>query len=291
VAVVTNIEADHLDHYGSVDRVIESFRAFISKVPEDGILVVCADDAPLVEMAREAAAQVLTYGAAEDADVRYEICERGATGSTFRVTGPGDDRADGSVAVPGDHMVSNATAGIAAALALGHDIEEATRALSTFGGVRRRFDRIGCAGEVEVVDDYAHHPTEVRATLDAARRVSDGRVWVVFQPHRYSRTQALAPEFAAAFDHADRVVMMDVYSAGETPIPGVSGKTLVDAMLDHDGRTRVAYLPHRADVAPYVTDRVRPGDLVMTMGAGDVTNVGPELVRVMMPAEDAATCP
>jgi UDP-N-acetylmuramate--alanine ligase len=291
VAIVTNVEADHLDHYGSVDRVIESFREFLRKVPADGMLVACADDPLLLGMARDAEAQLLTYGVGEDADVRYDVCERVASGSAFRVEGPDGQRADGRVAVPGDHMVANATAAVAAALALGYDLEEACAAVSSFRGVKRRFDRLGSVGDVDVVDDYAHHPTEVRATLEAARRVSDGRVWVIFQPHRYSRTEALAPEFADAFEAADRVVMMDVYSAGETPIPGVSGKTLVDAMLDYDGRSRVAYLPHRTDVAPYVGDRVRAGDLVMTMGAGDVTNVGPELVREMTPAAgDPESC-
>ena len=160
-----------------------------------------------------------------------------------------------------------------------HHVESAARGISEFGGVKRRFEHVATIGDVVVVDDYAHHPTEVRATLAAARTASTGARWVVFQPHRYSRTAAFARDFGEAFDAADRVVILDVYSAGEAPVPGVSGKTIVDAILRHRPRTRLAYFPHRVDVARYIASRARPGDLVMTMGAGDVTTMGPEIVR------------
>jgi len=140
---------------------------------------------------------------------------------------------------------------------------------------------VGVAGGVTVVDDYAHHPTEVKATLAAASSLGFERVWVVFQPHRYSRTQALADEFGRAFADADRVVLFDVYGAGETPIPGVTGHTIVDSVMRLCPRTRLAWLPHRADAAPFLLDRVKPGDLVLTMGAGDITTFGPELVRAL----------
>ena len=188
-------------------------------------------------------------------------------------------------------MVSNSAAAAAVALALGLDVERAIAALRSYAGVRRRFDHVDTVCDVVVVDDYAHHPTEIRATLQAAREVGYERVWVVFQPHRYSRTAALAPEFGTAFGEADRVILMDVYSAGETPIPGVSGKTVLESVLDHDGRRQVAYLPHRAEIAPFLAQRVRSGDLVMTMGAGDVTTVGPEIVRAMTPVGTEGTQP
>ena len=156
---------------------------------------------------------------------------------------------------------------------------QAAEGVAAFGGVKRRFEAVGSHAGVDVVDDYAHHPTEVRATLAAAKSGERRRVWAIFQPHRYSRTAALGDEFGAAFDDADRVVLMDVYSAGEAPIPGVSGKTVLDALLRHSPRKPVAYFPHRADVAGYVAAGVRAGDLVMTMGAGDVTTMGPEVVR------------
>jgi UDP-N-acetylmuramate--alanine ligase len=174
-------------------------------------------------------------------------------------------------------MVSNACAALATAWVLGVDTVRAAEALCSFSGVRRRFDIIGEVAGVTIVDDYAHHPTEVAATLEAAACLGFARVWALFQPHRYSRTQAFADEFGAAFDAAQRVVLMDVYTAGEAPIPGISGKTVLDALLAHSPRTRAAYLPHRADVVPYLADRVGSGDLVLTMGAGDVTAIGPEL--------------
>jgi UDP-N-acetylmuramate--alanine ligase len=188
---------------------------------------------------------------------------------------------EASLTAPGEHNVLNGTAVVAIAVALGQDAEEAATALSSFGGVKRRFETVGRADGVWVVDDYAHHPTEVRATLAAARGAGARRVWVVFQPHRYSRTAALGHEFGEAFGDADRVVMMDVYGAGETPIPGVSGKSVVDAILDVDARTAIAYFPHRADLDPYLVERLGPGDLLMTMGAGDVTMVGGEVLRAL----------
>jgi UDP-N-acetylmuramate--alanine ligase len=151
---------------------------------------------------------------------------------------------------------------------------------------------VGQAAGVTVVDDYAHHPTEVAATLLAASNLDYRHVWALFQPHRYSRTQAFAADFGGAFADADRVVLMDVYTAGEAPIPGVSGKTVLDALLDTCPRAAAAYLPHRSDVVPYIAARVRPGDLVMTMGAGDVTGLGPEIMAEInkRAAESAASC-
>jgi UDP-N-acetylmuramate--alanine ligase len=178
-------------------------------------------------------------------------------------------------------MALNATGVLAAAWALGVDVRRAATGIACFAGVKRRFEPVGEIGGVRVVDDYAHHPTEVRATLAAARENAGAAVWVVFQPHRYTRTAALCREFGEAFSDADRVVLLDVYSAGEAPVPGVSGKTLVDSVLRSHPRTRLAYFPHPSAVAGYVADRARPGDLVLTMGAGDVTAMGPEIVRAL----------
>ena len=179
------------------------------------------------------------------------------------------------------HNVENAVAAIAATQMLGVNSDAVKQALTGFKGIKRRFEYLVKTDKVVYIDDYAHHPTEVRATLAAAKSAGYGRVWVVFQPHRYSRTQALGEDFGGAFDDADRVVLMDVYSAGEAPIPGVSGKTVVESLLRKRPRKRVAYFPHRADVAVYVAAAVRSGDLVMTMGAGDVTTMGPEIMRAM----------
>jgi UDP-N-acetylmuramate--alanine ligase len=171
------------------------------------------------------------------------------------------------------------------------DLQDAADALGTFSGVRRRFDLVGECGGVTVVDDYAHHPTELRATLAAAKTLDFGRVVVLFQPHRYSRTEAFITEFGEAFGDADKIVLMDVYSAGEAPIPGVSGKTVLDAVLKAHPRAQASYLPHRADIVSYLTARTRPGDLVFTMGAGDVTAIGPELLGALQEAAKGdSTC-
>ena len=279
VAIVTNIEADHLDHYGTLARVEETFVEFMSRVAVDGALVVWGDSPRVIELAAQADRRVVTYGFAERCQVRCRVIGREGIGTRFEVSFPDGTAVTAVTRVPGDHMALNGTAALTAAWVLGLDVTAAAEALSGFSGVRRRFDMVGEVDGVTVVDDYAHHPTEVRATLAAARALDFERVVVLFQPHRYSRTEALAGDFGDAFADADRVVFMDVYSAGEAPIPGVSGKTLVERLLGGHPRAQVAYLPHRGDVVAFLASRCRPGDLVLTMGAGDVTAVGPELVR------------
>jgi len=278
-AIVTNVEADHLDHYASLDEIVDIFREFLGNVRPGGVAVLCADDRRLMRLAPEVTERVVTYGHAGSADVRISGYEATSVGGAFCVHFPDGTEVACSTRMPGEHMALNATGVLAAAWALGVDVEAAARGIAGFGGVKRRFEYVGVVGDVSVVDDYAHHPTEVRATLAAARTVEAGTRWVVFQPHRYSRTAAFAHDFGAAFDDADRVVILDVYSAGEAPVPGVSGKTVVDAILLHHPRARLAYFPHMGEAARYVAGRTRPGDLVMTMGAGDVTTMGPEIVR------------
>jgi len=282
LSLITNIEADHLDHYESLEAILETFGEFIGKTRRDGAVVVCADDDALTSLSRTASsARVVTYGRSNGAEVRCDAIERDGLGHRFSVILPDGQVLEARLAVPGVHNIVNATGVVAAVWALGLDARAAAEALQRFSGVRRRFDRVGEVGGVHVVDDYAHHPTEVRATLQAARDAGFERIWAVFQPHRYSRTRALGADFGAAFDLADRIVLMDVYGAGEVPVPGVSGKTVLDELLLHDSRAQVAYFPHRADIESYIADRVRPGDLVMTMGAGDVTTIGGDLVRAL----------
>lgn len=280
LAIITNVEADHLDHYSGIDEVVETFGTFLGNIAEEGVAVVCADDARLPSLAREhARGRVVTYGTAENADVRCDEFVAEAFGHHFTVRFPDGSSVRARIGVPGVHMVVNATAVLATIWALGLNVIDAVEPLAGFTGVHRRFETVGEVGGVTVVDDYAHHPTEVRATLAAAKSVGFERVWVVFQPHRYSRTAALGDDFGAAFMDADRVVLMDVYSAGEAPIPGVSGKTVLDALLQSSPHASAAYFPHRTDVCGYLGSRVREGDLVMTMGAGDVTTMARELVR------------
>jgi UDP-N-acetylmuramate--alanine ligase len=281
IAVVTNIEADHLDHYADLADVEETFGRFLANVDPSGTALVWGDDPRVVEIARACPGRVVTYGRDAGADVRCEDLVASDIGHSFVVTFPDGGSVRAIIKTPGEHMVLNATAALAVAWTLGLDCRKAAKALEGFTGVRRRFELVGQVDGVTVVDDYAHHPTEVAATLAGARKAGFDRIWAIFQPHRYSRTAALGADFASVFEDADRVVMMDVYGAGETPIPGVSGKTLVDAVLAARPRSSVAYFPHRADIESYIATRVRPGDLVMTMGAGDVTAVGGEIVRAL----------
>ena len=287
VAIVTNIEADHLDHYGTLEHVENAFVEFMGRVDPQGAVVVWGDSPRAVALARQAGRTVLTYGFADGCDVRCRVTGREGIGTRFEVTFPDGQVVTSVTQVPGDHMALNGTASLACAFFLGLDVTAAAAALKGFCGVRRRFDLVGKVGGVTVVDDYAHHPTEVRATLLAAQALDFRRVVVLFQPHRYSRTEALAEEFGDAFVNADKVAFMDVYSAGEPPIPGVSGKTLLEEVLEQHPRAQAAYLPHRDDVVAFLASRCRPGDLLLTMGAGDVTTVGPEVVRELA-AIDAA---
>ena len=281
VAIVTNVEADHLDHYGTLEKVREAFARFMSSVGEDGTVVVCGEDPSLVELARSTGRRVLTYGFSDacDAVCTPAPCEH-TIGSSLSVRLP-----DGSVRSisiknnPGRHNMLNATAALTAAFALGLDTGSAARALSGFEGVRRRFTHVGDAAGITVVDDYGHHPTEVAATLHAAKSLDFDRVVVVFQPHRYTRLQALSDDFADAFADADVVVLIDVFPAGEMPIPGVTSKMLADKIAaKHPGKP-VVYVPDRAALPERLDATVRPSDLLITMGAGDVTTVGPDYLE------------
>lgn len=284
VALVTNVEPDHLDHYGSLEAIYDAFADFISLLPDGGAAVVCADNPRLARIAHEVGKRTIVYGekGSAECDVCFEITGRSGLGYAFSVSFP-----DGTVIEteitrnPGRHNVLNATGVLGVVWACGLDVQQAARALSTFSGVRRRFDLVGEAGGVTVVDDYAHHPTEIKATIQAASKLGFEHVHVLFQPHRYSRTESLAREFGPAFDGADSVTVMDVYPAGETPIPGVNGKTVIDSILRHDPRQQVAWLPHRPEIVPFLRRKLSSGDLVITMGAGDVTAMAPQLTRAL----------
>ncbi len=279
LALITNVEADHLDHYGTLEAVEQIFIEFMSSLPADGAAVVCGDDERLVVLAHEAGVKTVTFGFSPQCDVVCTITGREGIASLAEAKFSDGITVKFKVSVPGVHMVSNAAGVLAGAWVLGLDRERAAEALSTFSGVRRRFDQVGVVGGVTVVDDYAHHPTEVAATLRAAADLDFNRVHVLFQPHRFSRTGAFSREFGRAFSAADSVTFMDVYPAGEVPIPGVTGKTLVDSVLRADPRAQVGWMPHRRDIVEYLASKARPGDLILTMGAGDVTSIGPLLIE------------
>jgi UDP-N-acetylmuramate--alanine ligase len=289
VAVITNVEADHLDHYGSLKAVEAAFVAFCDRVVDGGLIVACGDDPGVRRVLGSAAGRlaargvtVRLYGEGPDVDVAVHDVVPGGGGVQFGLTDDvrGAAREVGPVRlrVPGRHNVLNATATWTAATWLGMPPEGARDALAGFGGTRRRFEAKGEAGGVRVFDDYAHHPTEVAVVLRAARGVAGGgRVVTVFQPHLYSRTRIFAEEFGRALGLADEVVVMDVYAAREDPEPGVTGAMIAAAVpLPAE---RVSYQPSWSRVAAEVAARSRPGDLVLTVGAGDVTMLAPEILH------------
>ena len=292
VVVVTNIEADHLDHYGTLENIEKTFCTFMGLVGDEGTVVVNGDVAHVVELARSTGRRVVTYGFDPSCDY---VClpedSRPALASNFSVLARAAERTVHVTiaANPGRHNMANATAAIAVADALGLDLSDAAAALSQFKGARRRFTHVGDVAGVTVVDDYGHHPTEISVTLSAAAELGLKRVVCVFQPHRYSRTQALAREFGTAFDAADVLRVMDVFAAGEMPIPGVSGKTVVESVRHTGNVLDVAYVPNRKKLVEDLCGIVRPGDLLITQGAGDVTAIGPAFIEAMREREESAS--
>jgi UDP-N-acetylmuramate--alanine ligase len=281
VAVVTNVEADHLDHHGTVEAYVAVFDSFLERIQPDGVLVACADDpgaAALAERAAKLGIRVRPYGRTASGPGSARLLDyRPEDGGGLMKVELDDEVLDVRVAVPGEHMAGNALAALVAALELGADRKGVLAGLAAFGGVRRRFEYKGQAAGVRVYDDYAHHPTEVTAQIAAARPVAgDGKLVVVFQPHLYSRTRLFAEEFAAALGTADAVVVLDVYGAREQPEPGVTG-ALVSGLVPLDVG-KVFYEPSFDRVPGLVKSLVGEGDLVVTMGAGDVTMLGPEIV-------------
>jgi UDP-N-acetylmuramate--alanine ligase len=279
-AIVTSVLPDHLDHYGDFDALVEAFKIFVSRIP--GVCALCADDEVAAAIAAGAGSggsagrDVVTYGFGDDADYRMTDYEGGRGGTQFTLRQRGTPRATIQLPVPGRHNAVNAAGAAAIALELGVDLEPITRALGGFAGVARRFQFRGERDGVTYVDDYAHLPSDVDAMIRAAREGGWERVVAVFQPHRYTRTAALWRDFADAFSGADALVLTDVYPAGEQPRPGVSGRLVLRAVLDAHPAQSVTYLPRRADLVAHVPRLARPGDLVLTLGAGDLTTAPDE---------------
>ncbi|MEW5920270.1 MAG: UDP-N-acetylmuramate--L-alanine ligase [Bacillota bacterium] len=273
LALVTNIEADHLEHYGGdFARLITAYRAFINNVKAGGIAVLCADDPVLRELRPQLRPSVVTYGFDETADFRAGKVTLEGLGSRFPVYQNDKYIGEFSLRVPGRHNVLNALGAMAAAHSCGVDLRTMGEALHTFNGVKRRFEIVGEAGDIMVVDDYAHHPTEIRATLEAAHQ-SGRRVICVFQPHRYTRTHFLWSEFLQAFHKADILLLDDIYAAGEEPIPGISAGRLAEK-LQGQGHRGAHFLSGKEQILAALQQISRAGDLVITMGAGDIWLVG-----------------
>ena len=279
IEVITNIEDDHLDYYKSVDNIEAAFSEFMAKVPAEGLAVVCFDDPRIRELLAGYDGPRQTY-ALDHPDADY-------TGRNLRMVGEltigevyfrNSYLGDLELRVPGRHNFLNALAVVAVGMFIGLPFDGISEALKTFRGAGRRFQLTGEVNGVKVIDDYAHHPSEIKATLKAAGQLKTGRLVGVFQPHRYSRTSILGERFGDAFSDADVIIVSDIYSAGESPIEGVSADIIISAIEKHEGR-KVIYLPTKQEIVDYLAQTAQSGDMILTMGAGDIWNAGVELVN------------
>jgi len=283
LAVVTNIDREHMDCYRDMEDVESTFLKFMDSVPFYGAVIACNDNDDLRRILVGVQRRTLTYGLREDSDFRITHLQCGRTEnshalSRFRVIYRGDDLGEFELRVPGAHNVSNATAAIAVGVGLDIPREQIRQALADFNGVDRRFQIIGKVDGVTVVDDYGHHPTEIRATLAAARQCGFGRIHVIFQPHRYTRTQLLLDEFATAFRDADSLLLLDIYPASEKPIPGITADFLANRITEAGGQEAL-HVSSFAEAAELATEAASPGDMILTLGAGSIWQLGPQVLE------------
>jgi UDP-N-acetylmuramate--alanine ligase len=293
VAVITNVEEDHLTFFSGQEDLEAAFAAFAGGART---VVACWDDAGVrgalaaIDPADGPSPRIVRYGSTPEADVVVRAADVRRGGSTARIDVLGEE-VEVRLTVLGRHNVSNAAAALAAAAVLGIPAGEAASALSSFSGVHRRFEVRGTGRGATFVDDYAHHPTEVAVTVGVARMEEPGRLVAVLQPHRYSRTRLLWREYAESVTGADLVVVTDVFAASEQPIPGVTGKLVVDALAESAPGKRIVYLPRRSEVAPFLAREARPGDLVVTLGCGDIGMVIDETLDRIAESTGAAEAP
>ncbi len=280
VAAITNIDPEHLDHYGSFGALKDAFVAFAERVPFYGLAVLCLDHPTVQEILPRIKRRHVTYGMNPQADYAARSVRFYGLQTTFEVLAHGRPLGEFTVRMPGQHNVLNTLAAIAIADELEVPLDVMKDALATFGGVARRFTIAAQPHGITLVDDYGHHPQEIRATLDAARRAYSQRILVAFQPHRYTRTQQLFDEFTRAFNQADEVIITDVYPAGEQPIAGANAEALTAAVRQH-GHASVRYAGSKEDAARLLADRAEPGDVVISMGAGDINRVLPLVEQLL----------
>ncbi len=283
IVVVTNIDREHLDHYGSMEGLQEAFLEFINKIPFYGVAIVCADDPWIRKLLPRVVKRYHTYGMSDfsgvlTSDLFATDIETKAMGVEFRAHYRDQKLGPFRIRIPGVHNVANALAAIGVALELDVPVDLIRAGLAAFAGVERRFQIRGEKNGIVVVDDYGHHPTEIRATLAAARAAWQRPLIVVFQPHRFSRTRDLVDEFAKAFEQADRVYVMDIYPAGEAPIPGITGQMMADT-IRASGHPSVQWLNRDSGLIAKLREELREGDVLLTLGAGDVWKVGTELLE------------
>ena len=278
MTIVTNIDPEHLDHYGDYAGLETAFVDFANGIPFWGLAVLCIDHPGVQAIVPRLTRRFTTYGFSSQADLVAGDLRAQASGMRFSVHQHGALLGEASLPLPGRHNVLNALASIAVALELEIPFESAAEALASFGGVERRYQALGSAADVHVVDDYAHHPAELRATLAAARSVHAGRIVSVFQPHRYTRTRDCMQEFATAFDDSDLVIISEIYPAGDSPIPGVSGQVLAEKIADQ-GHANVRFISGLEAIRDELPKHLDPGDLVLTLGAGDIAKLGGQILQ------------
>jgi UDP-N-acetylmuramate--alanine ligase len=278
ICVVTNIDAEHLDYYRGLDQIKEVFLEFINRIPFYGLSVLCLDDPALQDLIPRVEKRRITYGLSAQADVRAVQVEREGPLMSFRVIREGNELGPVRLNMPGIHNLYNSLAAISVGLELDVPFESAASSLQRLGQVHRRIEILGTVDDIMVVDDYGHHPTEIRATLEAVHSSwGDRRIVVVFQPHRYSRSFHLHEEFVKSFYQADHLVITEIYAAGETPIEGVSGESLYRGIRDH-GHKDVHFIPDQEEVPAHLLETCRPGDLLLTLGAGNINRVAAQFL-------------
>ena len=285
LSVVTNIDREHMDCYRDMADVRETFCEFMDRVPFYGMVVACNDDEELRNLLPRVQRRTLTYGTRERSDFQITnvICsprKNSAVLSSFRVRYRDRDLGEFRLQVPGEHNVRNATAAIAVGIGVDVPVERIREALQHFTGVDRRFQHIGSADGVTVIDDYGHHPTEIRATLAAAKQCGFRKIHVIFQPHRYSRTQLLLDEFAIAFQGADSLLLLDIYPASEPPIPGITSELLANRIRRASGQPAL-HISSLAEAIALAAESAQPGDMILTLGAGNVWQLGPRLLEAL----------
>ena len=276
IAVITNIDPEHLDYYQNVGEIKRAFTTFANKVPFYGLTILCLDNEHVQDLIPHLEKRYLTYGLTPQADLQArEIAVHGLS-MTFKVFLHNEELGTVELKMPGVHNVHNALAAIAVAVELNLDFSVIQEALKTFEGIHRRFQLKGEFHQITLVDDYGHHPTEIKATLSAAKNIWQQRLVVIFQPHRYTRTRDLFKDFLTAFNQADILLLTDIYPAGEDPLPGVNAENLFQGIKEH-GHKQVHFCPRKEDIADDLLKMLNPGDIVITLGAGDIWQLGEQL--------------
>jgi len=280
IGVITNIDREHLDHYGSLERILDAFAEFANKIPFYGACVLCLDDEQVQRLVPRIGRRTITYGTSAQADLLVRDLEAGPSGSEFQLRFRDRDLGAFRLNIAGAHNALNAAAAAVVALELDVDVEQIRQALAEFGGVERRFQLKGVRGGVAVIDDYGHHPTEIRATLETARRAGYARILVVFEPHRYTRTHLLMDDFARSFHQADAVFVLEIYPASENPIEGVTGEALAERLRQF-GHRNVTYVGTLERGVAAAAAEARPGDVILTLGAGSVSQASDMLLEAL----------